>query len=107
MSRMIARVRAMVKRGSLSWLRKKCQVLRTRRPTGLDHATLTAPNPNVKNGNSRHGGPRPRRAVINQERESRATPRSSLWCAASISRKRSTVRAALPSLRVASAARVS
>src|SRR5918995_1050788 len=65
---MIARVLAMVKRGSLFWLRKKCQVLRTRRPTGLDHATLTAPSPNVKNGNSRHGGPRPRRAVINQER---------------------------------------
>ena len=28
-------------RGSPLWLRKKCQVLRTRRPTGLDAATLT------------------------------------------------------------------
>ena len=55
----------------------------------------------------RHGSTEPRRAVINQERESKTTPWSSLWCAASISRRRSTVRVASWSLRLARAAVVS
>ena len=45
-----------------------------------------------------------RRPVINQEREPRATPLSSLECAASISRRRSTARAASLLLMLASAA---
>lgn len=36
------------KRGSPHLLRKKRQVLRTRRPTGLDRATLTARRASVK-----------------------------------------------------------
>ena len=43
--------------------------------------------------------------MINQERESSATPRSWLWWSASISRRRSTARAASPSQRLARAAR--
>ena len=58
-----------------------------------------APSPAFTTCQGRTASSARSRAAINHERESSATPCSSVKCAASISRRRSTVRAASPSLR--------